>query len=783
MKQWRRGWGQLAGALALAVAVQASAAEGAAEAAGDTSAAGAPVAAPVAAAAPAGDTSTAYNFEEYVVTTTKGKLKVKDSPAAASVVTQADIAKKSVVYADDLVNDLPGTQVLHPQIGATSGTVVSMRGIPNVEKNLILLDGHSIQNTMNANTWWNRVPIDLVDHVEVVRGPFSALYGERAVGGVINIITAEPQGESVNLGFDYQSIGARTLTLNYRDKPASYLSYYFGLTDQVVDGYTNHAYVQAYALTYTATAAGTVKGYKATTDPQGKAIYNLGELAPTLTRNDSFTGKIYFTPVTDQVFTLSGNYAFWDQPTAIGQTGETWLKDSATGKDSPSNGIYTLAGTTKEIKISQSNFYTAPGQNGVFSSALTYKGKFSDLLSLSADVEYDGGNYYKSATAIDPGSTALSGTGNSGSQTPNDNRFLENLQTFLNLPANKIVIGVENNQDNDRNYTLTSHNWAELDQYQWHNENRNSNERISAAYAQDELRLLDPLTVYIGGRFDNWNSTNGQAWDSKTGSLLSYPDKSASVFSPKLSLVYKLGDSARLRASAGSAFDPPMPLQLYSWTAGTTGGIASVTVGNPDLQPELDKSWEFGGEWDLPTSTHLSATYFENYLSNLIYQSSVPGTGNTLITYYNAGQATAKGVETELKQQVTNNLGLFANYTYASSIITANTSVPNSVGKFIPGVAEHSAHAGIDFHLGKLQTILDANYSSKVYRQADNSDYVNGVQGSYDPFAVVNLRFNYALINGGVIHAGVNNLFDNKYYAIYQQVGRYYDLGATLSLF
>jgi iron complex outermembrane receptor protein len=405
-------------------------------------------------------------------------------------------------------------------------------------------------------------------------------------------------------------------------------------------------------------------------------------------------------------------------------------------------------------------------------------------LSTSLDLVFDGGNYYKSASSIDSAATALSGKGTSGSETPDDRRFLENLQGFLTLGDHKLVLGVENNQDNDRNYTLASSNWAEQDHYYETNINRNSNERISAVFAQDEWKVISPLTVYLGARFDNWDSSGGQAWNSSTKQLDDYGDKQASVFSPKVSVVYQLFKEGRLKASAGHSFDPPMPLQLYSWTAGTnSNGVASVTVGNPNLQPETDDAWEFGADFDFPTKTHVAATYFENYLHNLIYSGYEPGTNNTLSTYYNAGEAQDKGVEVEVKQQVLSNLDIFGNYTYAHNVFTENSSIPTSVGKFVPGVAEHTAHLGLDYSINKLTATLEANYSSKVYRQADNSDTVNGVQGSYDPFTVYNAKLSYRLLENGTIHVGVNNIFDNKYYAIYQQVGRYYEVGANLNLF
>lgn len=62
---------------------------------------------------------------------------------------------------------------------------ISLRGFYGPERNLVLIDGMP-----SPPGWsWSRVPLEMIDRVEVVKGPFSALYGERAMGGVVNILT------------------------------------------------------------------------------------------------------------------------------------------------------------------------------------------------------------------------------------------------------------------------------------------------------------------------------------------------------------------------------------------------------------------------------------------------------------------------------------------------------------------------------------------------------------------------------------------------------------------
>ncbi|MBM9617122.1 TonB-dependent receptor, partial [Desulfobulbus rhabdoformis] len=65
---------------------------------------------------------------------------------------------------------------------------VSIRGMGSGHT-LILLDGRRISGSYNATVDVNQIPIVLVDRIEIVRGPSSAIYGSEATGGVVNIIT------------------------------------------------------------------------------------------------------------------------------------------------------------------------------------------------------------------------------------------------------------------------------------------------------------------------------------------------------------------------------------------------------------------------------------------------------------------------------------------------------------------------------------------------------------------------------------------------------------------
>jgi len=72
------------------------------------------------------------------------------------------------------------------------------------------------------------------------------------------------------------------------------------------------------------------------------------------------------------------------------------------------------------------------------------------------------------------------------------------------------------------------------------------------------------------------------------------------------------------------------------------------------LNPETNTAWDIGGEQGLWEGAKIKATYFQNYLHNLIYRNSATP---TLQQYVNVGKATVSGVEAEVEQRLESGLG------------------------------------------------------------------------------------------------------------------------------
>jgi outer membrane receptor for ferrienterochelin and colicins len=138
---------------------------------------------------------------EVVVTASRTEQEVKDTPSSVEVITREDIEHMGAESLEQALKLAMGIDVLP---NGMVGNTVSIRGMGS-NRTLILIDGRRVrtENTSEtANAYeLQRVNMDDVEKIEIVRGPVSSLYGSEALGGVINIITRRPDKESTTVTF------------------------------------------------------------------------------------------------------------------------------------------------------------------------------------------------------------------------------------------------------------------------------------------------------------------------------------------------------------------------------------------------------------------------------------------------------------------------------------------------------------------------------------------------------------------------------------------------------
>lgn len=137
---------------------------------------------------------TSYTTEEIVITATKTENYIQDIPARINLVSPRQIEISTAQTTDELLEQVPGIN-LGRSFGIFSHTAtVTMRGLNGGEQGrvLVMIDGIPTNKSDGGSVNWNLLNTDLIDRIEVVKGPGSSLYGGNAMGGAINIITKKP---------------------------------------------------------------------------------------------------------------------------------------------------------------------------------------------------------------------------------------------------------------------------------------------------------------------------------------------------------------------------------------------------------------------------------------------------------------------------------------------------------------------------------------------------------------------------------------------------------------
>ncbi|MEC5407229.1 TonB-dependent receptor [Paraburkholderia sp. MPAMCS5] len=149
----------------------------------------APAEASSSAAAPASADSSLTVLSPVVVTAERGPQALADTIPQTSLFDQQDLA-------DTTATDLPGLLQLAPgaQISRTGGpgstTSLYLRGASSTQS-LVLIDGVRVDSVSLGAAQIAQIPLDQIDHVEVVNGNVSALYGSGAIGGVVQVFTKD----------------------------------------------------------------------------------------------------------------------------------------------------------------------------------------------------------------------------------------------------------------------------------------------------------------------------------------------------------------------------------------------------------------------------------------------------------------------------------------------------------------------------------------------------------------------------------------------------------------
>jgi len=155
-------------------------------------------------------------LETIVVSATRSEQTEVITPASITVISRDEIERSGAQNVAEMLRGRPGVSV-RDAYGNGSTAVIDMRGFgPTATSNtLVLVDGRRLNNSSDTGgPDLGSISLDDVERIEIVQGSAGALYGNQAVGGVVNIVLRRPLGSQASAELGVGSYGRQQLRLN-----------------------------------------------------------------------------------------------------------------------------------------------------------------------------------------------------------------------------------------------------------------------------------------------------------------------------------------------------------------------------------------------------------------------------------------------------------------------------------------------------------------------------------------------------------------------------------------
>lgn len=655
-------------------------------------------------------------LETITVTPARSELRLGDVPASMSVVGREDIRQSPAMLADDVLRRLPSfslfrrtsSMAAHP---TTQG--VSLRGIgpSGVSRTLVLLDGVPFNDPFGGWVYWSRIPLEQAERIEVVDGTGSSLYGNYALGGVINIVSAPAVSRALEAKVQYGSLDSGAL-----DLMGSVVRGAVGLT---VDG-----------------GVFNTDGYSPVIVRNGAGVAERGLVDNNVSLDTSrVNARLDFTPAGRVRGVLRAGYFDEERNNGKHSTFTGAAEENDTTWTSASAGVTARLSGNSELQASlslgigslRSNFLAVPAANPARSI-----GRMT-LNQRVPTTSYAGMVQWRTVT----GKHAITFGG--------DWRWVDGDSEEDGLDA---VTGT----------TVTLRRVS------------GGTQRGLGAFAQDVFAVTTALSVTASVRVDQWRNYNAHNLESSVPSGTptannnpALPNKQDTVISPRIAAIYRLTDSVSVWANVGAGFRAPTLNELYrQFRVGTV-----LTLANNQLGPERLKGGEVGLQISPIRQLAWRTTWFDNRITDPVSNVTLSTSGaNVTQQRQNLGKTQVSGLQTSAEYRVGASWKFTGAYIFERARVTANSANVALVGKLLPQVPRHRGSLQVVFSEPRFVTAsLELLAMGRQFDDDLNSRAVPGnTEAGLPKYAVVSLSLSRAIGSRVNAFAGVQNLFDREYF-------------------
>ena len=729
------------------------------------------ISSPLAASAFAQGVATEKSLEPVIVTATRSPLD-PNLPTSTFSTTREALNAQSYLNSEDALNYAPNTTVRKRFIGDRNSNLGGRSfGTTQPARGLVYVDGYLISNFLGRfdAPRWSIVAPEEVARVDVLYGPFSAIYPGNSIGTTVAITTHTPaQLEAVGGAEVYHQVhedyGIKRSSNN--DQESAYVANCWGKLSLAV-GLNRMAY-ESQPLGYaTAIAAGNnvsglpvVNGAVFDTDPSGASRVTVGAINMQTGAQEQAKIKLaYDIAPTLQADTL---YARWRNDYRV--FNQTLLHDAATGGE-----VWKGTGTTA-VNIGGTS-YTLPTmapqkgseEHEQFGGRVRMRNKTGWNYSVQASTYQVLTNTTRQSNVSDP----LAGGVQKGTDTVGDGtgwRTFEWQSTYTPAAgeAYALTFGYHQNNYTLKNRVFNLDNWNDAATRTRESSNYFGKTEVKTLYAQDAWRFKPDWTATAGLRLERFRAYDGSQFDAAaTPKQVNYSDRSESGVSPKLSLAHMLNNEWLVRGSLARGVRFPTVSELFQGAkSGTT-----IISNDPNMKPETSDAKELSFIRETGDSS-VRVSLFEDDIKDAIFQQQQIVGATTVITVQNVKRVRTRGVEAAYQGTdiLISGFDLQASITLAKSKTLENPAFPASEGKNWPRVPRVRASLLGSYHTGPWLGSLGIRHEGRQYGSLDNSDINPNTVGAVSSFTVADIKLGYQVGKRGRLAMGIDNLTDRRYY-------------------
>lgn len=282
----------------------------------------------------------ALEVEEVVVSDIRSERSEVSTPASIVIIGREEIEKSGAAHLTEVLRARGGVQV-SDTFGDGTGASVSVRGFGETSNanTLVLVDGRKLNNNDIGDPDLNSIPLNDIERIEIVQGSAGTLFGDQAVGGVINIITRRPEKLRAEINARAGSYSRRGGHASLSQKLDNGVYYRLSAEGSETDNYRDHNESNLRSLFATA-------GYEYATGDVFVELQNVDERLET-------PGALFADEVAadrqQSVSNFANDFANTEtnvQRVGIRQTITDWLSFEAEGTNREVESEFVLSGRT-----------------------------------------------------------------------------------------------------------------------------------------------------------------------------------------------------------------------------------------------------------------------------------------------------------------------------------------------------------------------------------------------------------------------------------------------------